>query len=230
MKLKWTQGNGCKLFAVLLTGLVTVAAAAAPAKAPDPPKKPPRVRTGYIAKAEFTTEKPSSEGESRIGGKSSPAWAIITLDLDPGRAVSVFDYVLTKDGTEYPCLDMAENDDAFTGMLRNYSSMNPRKCRLAFAVPSADDEYGIVFKLADDSNPVKLNVKPPQESDPAHETQNVSQSRTSQESKPASQNVSQSQTTADVNKTSSKSSSKEQRIKGLKEYLKILKQLERLNQ
>lgn len=137
------------------------APAPAPAKAPEPPKKTPRVRTGYIAKAEFTTEKPSSEGESRLGKQSSSAWAIVTIDLDPGRAISVFDYVLTKDGTEYPCLDMAENDGTFSGMLRNYSSMTPRKCRLVFAVPSAEDEYEIVFKLADDSNPVKLNVKPP---------------------------------------------------------------------
>ncbi len=140
------------------------AAPAAPApapNAPEPPKKPPRVRSGYIAKAEFTSEKPSSEGESRLGKESSSAWAIVTIDLDPGRAISVFDYVLSKDGTEYPCLDMAENDDTFSGMLRNYSSMNPRKCRLVFAVPSADDEYEIVFKLAEDSNRVKLNVKAP---------------------------------------------------------------------
>ena len=140
------------------------AAPAAPApapKPPEPPKKPPRIRSGYIAKAEFTSEKPSSEGESRLGKASSSAWAVVTIDLDPGRALSVFDYVLSKDGTEYPCLDMAENDDTFSGMLRNYSSMNPRKCRLVFGVPSADDEYEIVFKLADDPNRVKLNVKAP---------------------------------------------------------------------
>ena len=137
------------------------APAAEPAKALEPAKKPPRVRTGYISKTEFTSDKPSSEGESRLGKESSSAWAVITIDLDPGRAVSVFDYVLVKDGTEYPCLDMAENDDTFSGMLRNYSSMNPRKCRLVFAVPSADAEYEIAFKLVEDSHRVKLNVKPP---------------------------------------------------------------------
>ena len=138
-------------------------APASAAKAKPPVKLlPPRVRTGSIVKAEFTTEKPGSEGESAVGRKSSPAWAVLTLKLDPGRAASIFDYVLSKDGTEYPCLDLAEDGGAFSGKLRIYASVESKTCRLAFAIPSAEDEYEIIFKLfAEEGTPAKLNVKPP---------------------------------------------------------------------
>lgn len=132
-------------------------------KAPNPVKLlPPRVRTGSVVKAEFTTQKPDTEGESPVSGKSSPAWAVLTLQLDPGRAASIFDYALRKNGTEYPCLDLAEGDGAFTGKIRIYSALENKKCRLVFAIPSAEDEYEIVFKLFDEGGtPPKLNVKTP---------------------------------------------------------------------
>ena len=42
------------------------------------------------------------------------------------------------------------------------STPESKLCRLVFAIPSAEDEYEIVFKLiAGDGAPVKLNVKPP---------------------------------------------------------------------
>ena len=139
-------------------------AASGPSKpvAPPKPKMPPRVRTGYVVKAEFTSEKPSAESSSPVSKKSSSAWAVLTLQLDPGRAASIFDYELSKDGTAYPCLDLAEGDGEFAGKLRIYSSPESKKCRLVFAIPSAEDEYEISFKLiSDDEAPVKLNVKPP---------------------------------------------------------------------
>ena len=132
-------------------------------KAPAPVKLlPPRVRTGSVVKAEFTTQKPDTEGESPVAGKSSPAWAVLTLQLDPGRAASIFDYALSRNGTEYPCLDLAEDDGAFAGKIRIYSSLDSKKCRLVFAIPSAEDEYEIIFKLfSGDGTPAKLNVKQP---------------------------------------------------------------------
>lgn len=139
-------------------------AASGPSKpaAPPKPKMPPRVRTGYVVKAEFTSEKPSAESSSPVSKKSSSAWAVLTLQLDPGRAASIFDYELSKDGTAYPCLDLTEGDGEFAGKLRIYSSPESKKCRLVFAVPSAEDEYEINFKLvSDQETPVKLNVKPP---------------------------------------------------------------------
>ena len=139
-------------------------AASGPSKpaAPPKPKMPPRVRTGYLVKAEFTSEKPSAESSSPVSRKSSSAWAVLTLQLDPGRAASIFDYELSKDGTAYPCLDLAEGDGEFAGKLRIYSSPESKKCRLVFAIPSAEDEYEINFKLiSDHETPVKLNVKPP---------------------------------------------------------------------
>ena len=139
-------------------------AASAPSKpaAPPKPKASPRLRTGYVVKAEFTSEKPSAESSSPVSRKSSSAWAVLTLQLDPGRAASIFDYELSKDGTAYPCLDLAEGDAEFAGKLRIYSSPESKKCRLVFAIPSADDEYEINFKLVSDhETPVKLNVKPP---------------------------------------------------------------------
>ena len=51
-------------------------AAATPAPPPAPAKKvPPRVRTGIISSAEFTTEKPQTESNSPAAAKSSSAWA-----------------------------------------------------------------------------------------------------------------------------------------------------------
>ena len=130
--------------------------------APPKRKMPPRVRTGYVVKAEFTSDKPAAESSSPVSRKSSSAWAVLTLQLDPGRAASIFDYELSKDGTAYPCLDLAEGDGEFAGKLRIYSSPESKKCRLVFAIPSAEDEYEINFKLiSDHETPVKLNVKPP---------------------------------------------------------------------
>ena len=129
-----------------------------------PPKRkmPPRVRTGYVVKAEFTSDKPAAESSSPVSRKSSSAWAVLTLQLDPGRAASIFDYELSKDGTAYLCLDLAEGDAEFAGKLRIYSSPESKKCRLVFAIPSAEDEYEINFKLiSENETPVKLNVKPP---------------------------------------------------------------------
>ena len=122
----------------------------------------PRIRTGVVMKAEFTSAKPEAGSDSPVAKKTSPAWAVLSLMLDPGRAVSVFDYVLRKDGTEYACLDLAEDNDSFEGKQRNYSSPEQKKCRLVFAVPSAEGEYELIFKLTnEDETPVKLNVKPP---------------------------------------------------------------------
>jgi|GEM_PF-2793646 len=135
---------------------------AAPPPPPPKPKAPPRVRTGSVIKQEFTAEKPAVDSESPASKKSSSAWAVLTITLDPGRAASVFDYVLSKDGTEYPCLDLADGDDSFKGSRRNYATAESKTCRMLFAIPSADDEYEIVFKLSSESEtPVKLNVKPP---------------------------------------------------------------------
>ncbi|MBO4631705.1 MAG: hypothetical protein J5858_07260 [Lentisphaeria bacterium] len=134
------------------------------ASKPAAPSKPvfPRVRTGVVIKAEFTADKPEAQASSRILKQSSPAWAVLTLELDPGRAASVFDYVLSKNGTEYPCLDLSEGDGPFEGKLRIYSSPNNKICRMVFAVPSAEDEYEIVFKLIPGQEmPVKLKVKNP---------------------------------------------------------------------
>ena len=157
-----SPADGAKADAPAAAANPAAPASAAKAK-PAVKLLPPRVRTGSIVKAEFTTEKPSSEGESAVGKKSSPAWAVLTLKLDPGRAASVFDYVLSKGGTEYPCLDIAEDNGAFSGKIRIYAWWGGYKnCRLVFAVPSAEDEYEVIFKLfAEDGTPAKLNVKPP---------------------------------------------------------------------
>ena len=140
-------------------------AATQPAVPPPPPKpQTPRVRTGVITQQKFSTAKPEAEGKSAVTRTSSKAWAVLTLTLDAFRAVSIFDYALRKDGKEYKCLDLAEGtSDPFRGTLRNYRSPEAGKvCRLVFAIPSAEDEYEIIFKLkSGEEDPVKLNIKPP---------------------------------------------------------------------
>ena len=138
------------------------AAAKSDQPAPKPvPKSPhPRIRTGSVIKAEFTSSRPDADSKSPVSKKSSSAWVVLTVALDPGRAASIFDYVLRKGGTEYPCLDLADGEDSFEGKLRNYSAVDGKRCRMAFAVPSASDEYELVFKLdSGDGNPVKLKAK-----------------------------------------------------------------------
>ena len=136
------------------------AAKKTPEKPPAPRSKYPRIRTGSILKAEFSSSKPDADSQSPITKNSSSAWVVLTIELDPGRAASIFDYVLQKDGTEYPCLDLADGEDRFEGKLRNYSSVDGKKCRMAFAVPSADGEYEVVFKLiSGDGNTVKVKNK-----------------------------------------------------------------------
>ena len=139
------------------------AAAAKPVQpAPKPvPKSPhPRVRTGSVTKIEFTSSRPEADSKSPVSKKSSSGWVVLTIALDPGRAASIFDYVLRKDGTEYPCLDVADGEDIFEGKLRIYSAVDGKRCRLVFAVPSASGEYELVFKLIpNDGNPVKLKAK-----------------------------------------------------------------------
>lgn len=135
-------------------------------------KEAPRIRAGVVSSEEFTTEKPASESKSPVSQKSSPAWAVLTITLDNGRALSIFDYTLRKDSEEYKCLDLAEGDEPFKGAVRIYRSTEAgKKCRLVFAVPSADSEYEILFKLIPgQEHPVKLNVKqapPPAPAPPA---------------------------------------------------------------
>lgn len=127
------------------------------------PQEPPRIRAGVVSAQDFTSEKPFSEGKSPLGSQSSPAWAILTVTLDSGRALSIFDYALRKDGEEFKCLDIAEGADSFKGAARVYRSTEAgKKCRIVFPVPSADAEYEIVFKLLPgQERPVKLNVKTP---------------------------------------------------------------------
>ena len=131
-----------------------------PAPKPVPKSPHPRVRTGSVVKTEFSSSRPEADSKSPVSKKSSSAWAVLTIALDPGRAASIFDYVLRKDGTEYPCLDVADGEDIFEGKLRIYSAVDGKQCRLVFAVPSASDEYELVFKLdPGDGNPVKLKAK-----------------------------------------------------------------------
>ena len=128
---------------------------------PAAPKSPhPRIRTGSVVKTEFTSSRPEADSKSPVSKKSSSGWAVLTIALDPDRAASIFDYVLRKDGTEYPCLDVADGEDIFEGKLRSYSAVDGKRCRMVFAVPSASGEYELVFKLdPDDGNPVKLKAK-----------------------------------------------------------------------
>lgn len=127
------------------------------------PQEPPRIRAGVVSSAKFTSEKPGAESQSPVSRKFSPAWAILTVTLDPGRALSIFDYTLRKDGSEFKCLDLAEGSEPFKGTVRTYRSMEAgKKSRLVFAVPSADAEYEMLFKLIPgQERPVKLNAKPP---------------------------------------------------------------------
>lgn len=145
MSYKWT----------LLLSIWTLAVSAAE-------MTPLRVRTGVITRAVFTSTKPDFEGKSPLRSNSSKAWAVLTLQLDPGRASSIYDFALRQKGKEFSCLDIAPENASFSGKMRcDRIQESGKKFKLVFAISSEKDPCELIFKLDRRENPVKLNLPPP---------------------------------------------------------------------
>lgn len=66
-----------------------------------------RFRSGQVLSAEITTDKikiGKINPDAPPAIPANPVYAVISVKLDELRAVSVFDYVLTSYGKEFPCV------------------------------------------------------------------------------------------------------------------------------
>ena len=64
-------------------------------------------RSGKVLAAELTTQKINISGfpaEKPLQLPKDPVYAVVTIQLAPGRAISVFDYELVACGTGFPCV------------------------------------------------------------------------------------------------------------------------------
>ena len=66
-----------------------------------------KFRSGYVLAAELSTAKVSVSGVHRDAPlviPPNPVYAVVSVKLDSGRALSVFDYTLDAFGHEVPCV------------------------------------------------------------------------------------------------------------------------------
>ena len=135
--------------------------------APDAPKKEESnlIKTGTMVSASATSEKPAITSPYGDQKNNSPCWVEVTVKPDAGRSVSIHDYVLTSDGSKYPCIAVALDGDGYSGDTWKLEQMDgTRNFKLLFPVPSKDKEYRIKFKLLPTAlTPVKLNFAAPVE-------------------------------------------------------------------
>ena len=69
-------------------------------------------RSGKVLAAELTTQKIDVSGfpaEKPLQLPKDPVYAVVTFQLAPGRAISVFDYELVACGTGFPCVAINHN-------------------------------------------------------------------------------------------------------------------------
>ena len=160
-----------RLFLLLSAVLTFTLAAQEAPPAPDAPpaqKAPVLIKAGTVVSAAMLSEKPAIDAPYGDQKNSSPCWVEVTVKPDAGRSVSIHDYVLTADGSEYPCVAVALDTEAYSGTVWKLEQLDGSKnFRLLFPVPSKDVSYRIKFKLLSTALPaVKLEF-----SAPASETQ-----------------------------------------------------------
>ncbi len=153
------------LFAVMTLSLPLYPQEETPA--PDAPKKeePSLIKTGVVVSASATSEKPAVSSPYGDQKNNSPCWIEVTVKPDAGRSVSIHDYVLTADGSEYPCVAVALDGDSYSGDIWKLEQMDGSKnFKMLFPVPSKDKEYKIKFKLLPTSlTPIRLKFAAPAE-------------------------------------------------------------------
>ena len=135
---------------LLLSAVLTFTLAAQ--EAPPAPDAPPAQKAPVLIKA----------------GTSSPCWVEVTVKPDAGRSVSIHDYILTADGSEYPCVAVALDTDTYSGTVWKLEQLDGSKnFRLLFPVPSKDASYRIKFKLLSTALPAaKLEFPAPASENP----------------------------------------------------------------
>lgn len=98
-------------------------------------------RSGAVLCAETSTLKPAGYKRLALGKvPEDPVYAAVTVKLDEGRKVSIFDYSLKVGSTEYPCAAVRDNSaDRFA---LTVSGGKKRRCTLFFELDSSEAESG----------------------------------------------------------------------------------------
>ena len=162
------------LSAVLTFSLAAQEETPPPPAGPDAPSAPPArkapvlIKAGTVVSAAMLSEKPAIDAPYGDQKNSSPCWVEVTVKPDAGRSVSIHDYVLTADGSEYPCVAVALDTDTYSGTVWKLEQLDGSKnFRLLFPVPSKDASYRIKFKLLPTALPAaKLEFPAPASENP----------------------------------------------------------------
>ena len=95
----------------------------------------PFFRSGRILRAEFSRIKPQGFKRLALGGAPSrPVYAAVTVKLDRGRKIGIFDYSLEVDGETRVCA--AVRDDGENEFSLSADGGDKRRCTLFFELTS----------------------------------------------------------------------------------------------
>jgi hypothetical protein len=116
-----------------------------------------KFRSGVITAAELTTKnipiknvspyaspQQHKPAEQREDSGAQYAFAVVTVKLDPGRSIGMYDYVLSDDANDFPCYAIAKNDDEF-----DFDQWDVRD-------PAPNDSYRLLYEVL---LPISENVK-----------------------------------------------------------------------
>ena len=147
------------LAAIFIGAIALIVSGQEQAASPAPVKKTSLFfRYGRIIAAEACSTKPEIKDPTRTMRESrNSQYVQIIFQPDKGRSLSIHDFALAdSSGKEYDCIAVAEGDKPYSGITWNFRDMDGTlPHRLLFAVPSAEGEFTLVFKLF----PTKIKEK-----------------------------------------------------------------------
>lgn len=99
-----------------------------------------RFRSGWIMAAETSKDAPKINHLDKYFAKSLPgsiAYAAIVVRLDPKRKLTVYDYVLKKDGRSFPCIALGEAHSDYDARREISDAIEGRLYAMLFAVDAS---------------------------------------------------------------------------------------------
>lgn len=104
-----------------------------------------RCRNGSVLNAELSRTAPPSSSHRFFAGKKA-LFAEVLVEVDPRRAISIFDYALVSDSAQYKCAAVAAEDLPYNPVLVRQSAWpSARRYRMLFLLP--EHERGKSFRL-----------------------------------------------------------------------------------
>ncbi len=110
-----------------------------------------RFRLGRILNAEITT-KPQAFSELNEAAYPQKyrkkAFAAITVQLDPKRSLSKYDFVLKADGKEYPCVGVRKDNGVEKWKFENTDPQSLYTMYFMVEGAGSPTDFDLVYKLA----------------------------------------------------------------------------------